>query len=50
LADEPATTREIEDKIAYLTKPETDQEPSAQAKKPQTQTPLPRPATTKSVK
>jgi cell division initiation protein len=50
LADEPATTREIEDKIAYLTKPETDHAPSAQAKKPQTQTPLPRPATTKSVK
>jgi cell division initiation protein len=50
LADEPATTREIEEKIAYLTKPETDQKPHSQAKKPQTQASLPRPATTKSVK
>ncbi len=50
LADEPATAREIEDKIAYLTKPETGQKPSPQAKKPQAQAPLPRPATTKGIK
>ncbi len=50
LAEEPDTTREIEDKIAYLTKPERDEKSSPQAEKPQRQAPLPRPATTKGVK
>lgn len=50
LADEPATTAEIEDKIAYLTKPEEGSDASQRAKKPQAQARLPRPATTKGIK
>jgi cell division initiation protein len=50
LADEPATTAEIEDKIAYLTKPERGSDASPKQQKPQAQTTLPRPATTKGVK
>jgi cell division initiation protein len=50
LADEPATTAEIEDKIAYLTKPERGSDASPKQQKPQAQTTVPRPATTKGIK
>lgn len=50
LAEEPATTAEIEDKIAYLTKPENEQEPAKPAQRPKAQAPLHRPASTKTGK
>jgi hypothetical protein len=50
LAEEPATTGEIEDKIAYLTKPENERAPAKPAQQPKAQAPLPRPASTKNGK
>jgi len=52
LAEEPDIAREIEDKIAYLTKPDPDREPAKPVQQPKAQArpAQPRPATSKGSK